>query len=150
MRFICFAMAVSLGLTLAAPAQAAQKLKGPFDFEVLKIIDGDTFRARVTIWLGQTVDVKIRLKGVDTPEMRGKCAAETKLAGAAKKFTAQWLRQDGLTLSNIHNGTYAGRVLATVQKKPPSAPAETLSGALLAAKLAKPYKGRRATWCYES
>lgn len=150
MRLVRFAVAVSLGLAFAVPVSAAQKLEGPFDFEVIRVMDGDTFRARVTIWLGQTVDVKIRLKGVDTPEMKGKCAAETKLAREAKSFAAKWLRQDGLRLIQIHNGTYAGRVLGTVQKANASGPANTLSAALLAQGLAKPYRGRRATWCGQS
>jgi endonuclease YncB( thermonuclease family) len=147
MRRVCFAIAINLGLILSAPASAAQKLPGPFDFEVLKVIDGDTFRARIPIWLGQTVEVKIRLKGVDTPEIKGKCAAETKRAREAKNFAAQWLRQDGLRLTQIHHGTYAGRVLGTVQKTQASGTGETLSAALLAEGLAKPYRGRRATWC---
>ena len=151
MRWFCLVIAISLALALAlsapAPASAAQKLKGPFEFKVLKVIDGDTFRARIPIWLGQTIDVKIRLKGVDTPEMKGKCAAEIKLARQAKSFAAQWLRQDGLRLTQIHHGTYAGRVLATVEKTNASGADNSLSAALLAQGLAKPYKGRRATWC---
>ena len=151
MRLVCFVIAFSLGLAWSAAfpatASAAQKLEGPFEFKVLKVIDGDTFRARVTIWLGQTVDVKIRLKGVDTPEMKGKCAAEIKLAREAKAFAVQWLRQDALSLTQIHNGTYAGRVLGTVQTTDAAGASQTLSGALLKAQLAKPYRGRRATWC---
>ncbi len=138
-------------LLLPLGAQAKQVLKGPFPFEVLEVIDGDTFRARVTIWLGQSVTVKVRLKGVDTPEMRGKCAAEKKLAQEAKAFAAAWLRENPAHLTNVHYGTYAGRVLATIEKSrvPAPTPSEigTLGDALLAQKLAKPYRGRRASWC---
>ena len=129
-------------LLLPLSASAKEVLKGPFPFEVLEVIDGDTFRARVTIWLGQQVEVKVRLKGVDTPEMRGKCAAEKELAQAAKKFTAAWLKQNPSVLTNVHYGTYAGRVLATTYSEK-----GTLGDALLAQNLAKPYRGRRATWC---
>ena len=46
-------------------------------------------------------------------------------------------------LVNVHYGTYAGRVLATAQMKN----GDSLSAALLAEDLAKPYRGRRAQWC---
>ena len=140
MRYVIVLLAA---LLLPVTAQAKQLLKGPFDFELLRVIDGDTFHARVTVWLGQTVDVKVRLKGVDTPEMNGKCAAEKDLARRAKAFAELWLARHKAQLVNVHYGTYAGRVLATTQQ----ADGTTLSAALLAQKLAKPYQGRKAKWC---
>ena len=128
---------------LISAVEAKQILPGPFPFELVEVIDGDTFRARVDIWLGQSVTVKVRLKGVDTPEMNGKCAAEKKLARQAKDFTENWLRKNQVQLVNVHYGTYAGRVLATAQIKN----GDSLSAALLAENLAKPYRGRRAKWC---
>ena len=130
---------------IGAPVQAraAQTLAGPFSFEVLQVIDGDTFRARVPIWLDQTVTVKIRLSGVDTPEMKGKCPAETARAKLARDFAIKWLQQDDLRLVNVRYGTYAGRVLATAQ----TADGVSLSQALLQAELAQPYRGRCAQWC---
>ena len=128
---------------LISAVEAKQVLPGPFPFELVEVIDGDTFRARVDIWLGQSVTVKVRLKGVDTPEMNGKCAAEKKLARQAKDFAENWLRKNQVQLVNVHYGTYAGRVLATAQIKN----GDSLSAALLAENLAKPYRGRRAKWC---
>ena len=128
---------------LISAVEAKQILPGPFPFELVEVIDGDTFRARVDIWLGQSVTVKVRLKGVDTPEMNGKCAAEKKLARQAKDFAENWLRKNQVQLVNVHYGTYAGRVLATAQTKN----GDSLSAALLAENLAKPYRGRRAKWC---
>ena len=78
---------------LISAVEAKQILPGPFPFELVEVIDGDTFRARVDIWLGQSVTVKVRLKGVDTPEMNGKCAAEKKLARQAKDFAENWLKK---------------------------------------------------------
>ena len=130
-------------LPLTGAAQAKQVLKGPFPFELVDVIDGDTFRARVHIWLGQSVTVKVRLKGVDTPEMNGKCAAEKKLARQAKAFAEKWLKDNQVQLVNVHYGTYAGRVLATAHTDGGT----SLSAALLSANLAKPYRGRRAQWC---
>jgi len=139
--FSLFFLLVLIGVPLQG--RAAQTLPGPFSFEVLQVIDGDTFRARVPIWLDQTVTVKIRLSGVDTPEMKGKCPAETARAKLARDFAVTWLQQDDLRLVNVRYGTYAGRVLATVQ----TAEGVTLSQALLQAELAQPYRGRRAQWC---
>ncbi len=132
-------------ILISAPfaARAAQILPGPFRFDVLKVIDGDTFLARVPIWLDQTVTVKIRLSGIDTPEMKGQCPAETAGAEQARAFAVKWLQQDDLHLVNVRYGTFAGRVLATAQ----NAEGVSLSQALLEAKLAKPYRGRRAQWC---
>ncbi|MGC6534777.1 MAG: thermonuclease family protein [Parvibaculales bacterium] len=167
MRFIMLVLLAVLfaspigALTGSSPAQAKQVLKGPFPFQLLRVIDGDTFHARITIWLGQTVDVKVRLKGVDTPELNGKCAAEKKLAQQAKQFTADWLAKHPAQLVNVHYGTYAGRVLATTEITAADMPAQemksggsnappkvkTLSAALLSENLAKPYRGRKASWC---
>ena len=144
MRYVIVLLAV---LVLPIHAQAKEILKGPFPFELVEVIDGDTFRARVTVWLGQTVTVKVRLKGVDTPEMNGKCAAEKKLARQAKAFAENWLAENladnRAQLTNVHYGTYAGRVLATTI----GASGTSLSTALLSQKLAKPYRGRKAKWC---
>ena len=139
--FSLFFLLVLIGVPLQG--RAAQTLPGPFSFEVLQVIDGDTFRARVPIWLDQTVTVKIRLSGVDTPEMKGKCPAETARAKLARDFAVTWLQQDDLRLVNVRYGTYAGRVLATAQ----TAEGVTLSQALLQAELSQPYRGRRAQWC---
>lgn len=144
---ICFLL-----LAHAPAAQAKQKLAGPFPFDVLEVIDGDTFRARIDIWLGQSVEVKVRLKGVDTPELRGKCAAEKKLALEAKEFATKWLEENPAQLVGVHYGTYAGRVLATIERSRVLATTknkggDTLSAALLSENLAKPYRGRKAKWC---
>jgi endonuclease YncB( thermonuclease family) len=141
MRFV---LGLSFFMLFAfGPLHAGQTMPGPYDFKVLKVHDGDTFHARVPIWLGQEVFVKIRLADVDTPEIKGKCAAENELAQKARQFTEKWVAQPNLKLVNVRYGTYAGRVVATVQ----TPEGETLAQALLAANLAKPYRGRRATWC---
>ena len=142
MRVLSVICVLSLS-PLISVAQAKQVLPGPFPLELVEVIDGDTFRARVDIWLGQSVTVRVRLKGVDTPEMEGKCAAEKKLARQAKAFAENWFKKNQAQLVNVHYGTYAGRVLATAQIKN----GESLSAALLAENLAKPYRGRRAQWC---
>ncbi len=126
-----------------AAAYKRFSMPGPFSFELLEVLDGDTFRVRIPIWLDQQVVVKIRLRGIDTPELNGKCRFEKNLAQQAKAFTANWLAQESLELVNVSYGNYPGRVLAHAQTKSGA----TLSGALLAARLAQPYKGKRGQWC---
>ena len=101
MRVLSVICVLSLS-PLISVAQAKQVLPGPFPLELVEVIDGDTFRARVDIWLGQSVTVRVRLKGVDTPEMEGKCAAEKKLARQAKAFAENWFKKNQAQLVNVH------------------------------------------------
>lgn len=53
--------------------------------EVRTIYDGDTFRANIDGWPSVVAEsMPIRTKGIDTPELRGKCQAEKEAAKAAK------------------------------------------------------------------
>src|SRR5688500_17296733 len=36
--------------------------------EVLRVLDGDTFEARVQLWPGLAITTRVRLRGIDTPE----------------------------------------------------------------------------------
>jgi endonuclease YncB( thermonuclease family) len=61
-------------LILAPPALAAETLRGPYDAVVTRVIDGDTFEARVHIWLlRQEVTTLVRIAGIDAPELIGDC-----------------------------------------------------------------------------
>lgn len=86
--------------------------------EVLKvtsIYDGDSFRADLKGFpaiIGE--HMAIRINGVDTPELRGKCDKEKQLARAAKQFTVERLRTaKNITLKNIKRGKYF-RLIADV------------------------------------
>ena len=52
--------------------------------QVLRVIDGDTFEARVRIWPGMDVTTKVRLRGIDAPEMHARCGDERAKALAAR------------------------------------------------------------------
>jgi micrococcal nuclease len=57
------------------------------------VYDGDTFSVTINQWpeiIGK--NISIRLKNVDTPEMKGACYQEVLKAREAKKFTVQGLR----------------------------------------------------------
>ena len=52
--------------------------------EVLRVIDGDTFVARVHIWPGMDVTTRVRLRGIDAPELHARCEEERSQALAAR------------------------------------------------------------------
>lgn len=139
-------LAVGLALVLAAaPAgPATEALPGPIPANVIAVVDGDTFDARARIWLGQEIRVRVRLIGIDAPELRAGCAAEKALAVRARDLLEAMIGGGLVVLRQIRYGKYAGRVLARVT----NAANEDLAEALLAAGLARPYSGgARATWC---
>ena len=49
-------------------------LHGGYPVEVLRVIDGDTFEARVRIWPGMDVTTKVRLRGIDAAELHARRA----------------------------------------------------------------------------
>jgi endonuclease YncB( thermonuclease family) len=125
------------------PAHAAETLAGPVPAEVVRVVDGDTLDVRARIWLGQDVFVRVRLAGIDTPELRGKCPDEKEKARAAKAWLSR-VEGKAVALSGIHYGKYAGRVLAHVRE----AELGDLAERLIAAGFARPYEGgARAGWC---
>lgn len=83
--------------------------------EVTSVYDGDTFRANIKglhSLIGERIG--IRVAGVDTPEMRGKCKQEKALARQAKKVTVDALRSaEIIELRNTKRGKYF-RIVADV------------------------------------
>lgn len=103
---------------LSFQANAAEFLSGPVAARVIKIIDGDTVRVRIKIWLHQTLEVAVRLRGIDTPELkRPKCAHERKLAEQARLRLETLLGNHDVILHNISHDKYAGRVLAVIDNR---------------------------------
>src|SRR3546814_10238300 len=85
-RFISFLL-IFIPL-LSQGARAAEVIEGPVAAEVVRVIDGDTLKLKVHIWLGQTVEVDVRVAGIDTPELRGKCPSERAKAEEARDYLA--------------------------------------------------------------
>lgn len=141
----------AMGLILAAlavvgpSAAGAERLHGPIDAEVLRIIDGDTVEVRARIWLGQTVTTLVRINGIDAPERRARCPAEKTASDQVTALVAQMLPLGGtVRLHGVQTGKFAGRVVAEVE----TADGRNLAQVLLDSHLVRPYDGRaRATWC---
>ena len=107
----------------------------------IRVIDGDTFDAVLALADGQGFHVRVRLADIDTPELRGKCDREKRLARAAKAFAADWLSVPPVMLDVRGRGRY-GRLLAAVESG-----RGDLSGALMGADLARLYKPGKKPWC---
>lgn len=110
---------------------------------VLAVTDGDTFKGGIWVWKNVQVVTAIRIKGIDTPELKGKCEAEIAAAQKAKaRLTAIVAGQD-VTVENVTNDKYGSRVDAIVRVK-----GKSVGDMLVSEGLARPYEGgKRAGWC---
>ena len=119
-------------------------LQTVYPAEVVRIIDGDTFQARVQVWPGLSVDTKVRLRGVDAPELHARCADEYAKAQAARAALETMLAAGGVTISRVGIDKYGGRVDAAVATRDTA----DVSAALLNGGWARSYDGgRRGSWC---
>ena len=131
----------SLSLTL----NAADKSYGNARvLEITSIYDGDTFRVNIKGFPAIIGDrMSVRINGIDTPELRGKCEREKVLERKAKQFTVRKLRTGkSIILKNIKRGKYF-RLIADVY----------IDGINLGEQLIKQghavrYKGKtKISWC---
>jgi endonuclease YncB( thermonuclease family) len=123
---------------------AGEEIAGPVAVTVLRVIDGDTFVGEAHVWPGETVEVSIRIRGIDAPEMRSRCPAERLAAERSRAALAGLIDGVPVSISNIGGDKYYGRVLADVATEDGGAVAPRL----LAQSFARPYHGgRRKPYC---
>ena len=114
---------------------------------VTDVYDGDTFTVDAEVWpdIGWTGSVRVR--NVDTPEIRGACDQEKRLAVAARDYVRALLLDESVTLTEVDNDLYGGRVLAHVYLHG----GDSLSDLLIANGYGRPYDGgTRQGWCDET
>ena len=145
---------------LAMPAFGAARIVHPAGFgsarparpdpqfgysaEVVHVIDGDTFEARVTVWPGIEIKTRVRLRGIDAPELHARCDDEWVRAQAARAALEKILAQGGITIAQVGPDKYAGRIDAVVSTRNTA----DVSAALLTGGWARSYSGgRRQGWC---
>ena len=122
---------------------AAESFEGPVNADVVHVVDGDTFEARAAIWLGQSIEVRVRIAGIDAPELHARCDEERDRAEAARNWLVHRIEGGQVRLSRVRYDKYGGRVDATVRDS-----GGDVGAALIAAGLARPYRGgRRGGWC---
>jgi len=82
---------------------------------ITSVYDGDTFRANIADYppiVGENIG--IRIHGIDTPEIRGRCDSEIALAKDAQGFAEKILRSAKVVeLRNLQRGKYF-RIVADV------------------------------------
>ena len=113
--------------------------------QVLRVIDGDTFAARVQLWQGVSVDTHVRLRDIDAAELHARCAREFAKALAARAAQQTMLADGRVTISRIGTDKYGGRIDASVATRR----IPDVSAALLRGGYARRYDGgRRGSWCW--
>lgn len=113
--------------------------------EVLRTIDGDTFEARVHLWPGLEMTTRVRLRGIDAPELKARCAEEGAMAQNASDALRSLLDEGGVTIFNIGPDKYNGRVVADASTRL----TPDVSAALLASGRVRSYSGgHRNGWCH--
>ena len=107
---------------------ASEAVRGPVPAEVIRVIDGDTIEVRAAVWIDVAVTVRVRLRGVDAPELTGaRCPAE----------------HAPIVLHDIRRDKYGGRVVAHVL----ATDGDDLGQALLTARLAHTVGAASGGWC---
>jgi endonuclease YncB( thermonuclease family) len=129
--------------TAAQATDSDRGFPGPVTAHVTHVVDGDTFEALAAIWLGQTITVRIRIAGIDAPELRARCESEYGRAVAARDYLIKRIEGGDVRLSAVRYDKYGGRVDADV--------ADTrgnIGDGMIKAGLARAYYGeRRDGWC---
>lgn len=135
---------VAAVVLLVARPTAAETFGDLIDVEVVRVYDGDTFFADIDSLhplLGE--EIGIRVRGVDTPEIRGRCERERILARMARDAAAALLTEaERVDLIEVERGKYF-RIVATVLVD-----GVDLAHALISQGLAVEYvEGARIDWC---
>ncbi|WP_245444835.1 thermonuclease family protein [Pseudaminobacter soli (ex Li et al. 2025)] len=143
MRVLPASLLAASGLGMM-PALAGKDFAGPVAASVVEVLDGDTFVADAHVWPGQTIRMNIRIRGIDAPEMKSRCATEHSAALEARDVLAELLQGGEVSISNIGSAKYYGRVLADVVTRD----GEQVGPIMLHLGLARPYwGGHRDGWC---
>jgi micrococcal nuclease len=138
-KLLCLALLLLSSNVFAGNGSGNEPYSTLTVLSVKSVYDGDTFRA----YLPNTkIDQRIRVRGVDTPEMKGDCAKEIKAAVKARDFVRAHLKlAKKIVLTNIGKDKY-NRVLASV-----IVDGRDLSETLIEKNLGRKWKGYRESWC---
>ena len=112
---------------------------------VTGVVDGDTLRAEMVGMPDNLKKVSIRIMGIDTPEIHGKCDSEKEKAREAKEFLrTKLLATRAVTFKWMEWDKYGGRILAEVYFD-----GEDVSKLMIDSGLAVEYHGEKKSghWC---
>ncbi|KQV35925.1 nuclease [Rhizobium sp. Root268] len=119
----------------------AEEITGPVNAEVLRVVDGDTLLVAARPWPQQIVEVYVRLRDIDAPEIKSDCSAIHDAGEKAKAALARMVSDRNIRLMRISGDKYFGRVLAEVALEDGRNPAREL----LSAGYVATYAERRST-----
>ena len=135
---------VAAPVTPVVPAEPIPTWRAAHSAEVLRVLDGDTFEARVHLWPGLNITTRVRLRGIDAPELNARCMDERIKAEAARDALRAMLDRGEVGIMRVSLDKYGGRVLADASAF--SIP--DVAASLLNTGHVRRYSGaRRETWC---
>lgn len=114
----------------AAPEPYVYRIKA-----LVAVIDGDTIDLDLDLGFSLVLRQRVRLYGLDAPELRTKDAAEKERGLRTKAFVQSWFGEPGEVLVRTSKEEKFGRMLADCFR--PGQP--SLCSELLSRGLAKPY-----------
>ena len=130
----------------ATCATAADAVAADYTWPVVRVVDGDTIQVDASADMPpELAAIRVRLRGVDTPETwRPKCDSERKAGRAATAFLKLRIAEaERIVVRDPEWGKFGGRVLANLILD-----GRTLSDLLIEAEHGRPYSGdKRAGWC---
>lgn len=123
-------------LCFCFPLFAQQSTSNFYKVRLGKVIDGDTFKVYLACsYKLFCKSVSVRVRGIDTAELKSKDETKRAKAQEAKRFTQEFLTGHKIVLKRCTRGKYF-RLLCDVY-----ADNKSLADALLAANLAISYNG---------
>ena len=84
-----------------------------YEAKIINVVDGDTVDAIVDLGFSISTDLRLRLHGVDTPEMNSRDISERERAKAAKQFVIERLLNKTVLIKTHKTDKY-GRYLAEI------------------------------------
>lgn len=118
-------------------------LLNAYEAQVVRVVDGDTVDVRIAVWLDLHQTARIRIRGLDTPELKGKCENERGLARMARAFAMLNIGQK-VFVTAVDYDKFGGRYNADIRL----ASGKLLSELLIENHLARRYGGgKRQSWC---
>jgi micrococcal nuclease len=123
--------------------RALTSFEGPVSAHVERVVDGDTIEVKADIWLQQSLTVRVRIDGVDAPELEARCADERARAEVARDFLERRIGNANVQLTHMAYDKYGGRVDASVADAHGD-----ITESLLRSDFARPYHGgKHQPWC---
>jgi len=136
--------AVFLTVALIAFNALADDFLNMREFRGNVCYDGDTCYVIAPTLPEPLQKMSVRILGIDTPEMRSKCAEEKKLALQGREFANKMFRAaEKIEFANLKWDKYGGRVLVDVYLD-----GKLYKDEIINAGLARPYDGgTKESWC---